>query len=97
MNYKFSPEAEIELDDAYNWYDAQCEGLGHLFVHSIKTSIEIILRHPDCWPLVGKYTRRCLITKFPYLLLYTYENNEVYITCIGHQHRNPDFYKDKYV
>ena len=95
MGYKCSPEASQELHEAYLWYEEQYPGLGLNFVQDIKSSIQTILKFPTGWPMVGKYTKRCLLIKYPYLLLYTYEDNEVYITCIGHQHRDPNFYKTK--
>jgi toxin ParE1/3/4 len=78
MDYKFSPEAEKDLHEAFLWYEEQYAGLGEKFVADIKSSISTILEYPKGWPLVGKYTRRCLLIKYPYILLYTYENNEIY-------------------
>lgn len=68
MDYKFSPEASQELHDAYLWYEEQYSGLGQNFVQEIKSSIQTILKFPTGWPMVGKYTRRCLLLKYPYLL-----------------------------
>ncbi len=35
MNYRFDPEARIELATAAAWYDEQCDGLGNEFVETV--------------------------------------------------------------
>jgi len=46
-------------------------------------------------PKIGKYfSRRCLVYKFPYGVIYQYQEdkNEILIVAIAHLHRKPDYW-----
>jgi hypothetical protein len=49
---------------------------------------------PNAWTKVGVHTRRCLLNRFPYAILYFYEDNEITITSIANLHRNPEHYNN---
>lgn len=36
---------------------------------------------------------RCLISRFPYGVLYSIEDDGVFILAVMHLHRNPDYWK----
>lgn len=95
MKLKFISPSDLELIDAYNFYEDQLTGLGDQFLYEFNNTIKIIIEHPTIWIKVGKRTRRALIQRFPFLILYIYEMNTIHITCISHQHRNPEYYIDK--
>ncbi len=95
MKLKFIPPSDQELIDAYNYYEDQLLGLGEQFLYEFNKSIKIIIEHPTIWVKVGKRTRKALLKRFPFLILYIFEDNIIYITCIAHQHRNPDYYIDR--
>ncbi len=97
MKLEFIHPADQELKDACFYYEEQVSGLGDRFINEFNNTIKIVLEHPLLWSKVGKRTRRALIKRFPHLILYIYENNTIYITCIAHQHRNPDYYIDKLI
>ena len=82
-------QAETELTDAINFYNHQFAGLGDQFYFEIMESIDTILRFPEGWKKVSKNTRRFIIKRFPYSLLYVIEANELIVTSIAHQHRLP--------
>jgi len=66
MKYHFYPEAEIELNEAADYYDGCQRGLGIQFVSEVYKTIESICFFPLAWtPFSGK-TRRCLLRRFPY-------------------------------
>lgn len=95
MKLKFIHPSDKELIDAYNYYKDQLTGLGNQFLNEFNNTIKIILEHPKLWLKVGKRTRRAIIKKFPYMILYVVEKNTDHVTCIAHQHRNPDYYIDR--
>lgn len=97
MRLKFIPPSDHELIDAYEFYENQFSGLGDQFLYEVNTIFKLILEHPMIWKKVGKRTRRALLKRFPYLILYIIEENTIFITCIAHQHRNPEDYLDRIV
>ncbi|MBC8345374.1 MAG: type II toxin-antitoxin system RelE/ParE family toxin [Candidatus Marinimicrobia bacterium] len=97
MNLIFVHPADKEFIDTYHYYEDQLIGLGDQFLNEFNKSIKIIINHPTIWNKVGKRTRRSLIKRFPFLILYVFEKDTIHITCIAHQHRNPDYYIDRMI
>ena len=97
MKIEFISPSDKELIEAYEYYEDQLKGLGELFIDEFNTIIKTIVEHPSIWIKVGRRTRKALIKRFPYLILYIYENKTIHITCIAHQHRNPTYYIDRIV
>ncbi len=89
MNVHFLPVAKQELADAATFYEQQLNGLGNLFSKQVFEAIDMIRLFPDGCQLITKTTRKCLLRKFPYMVLYGIINNTIVISAIAHQHRHP--------
>ena len=63
------------------------------FATEIYTAIERILSHPLVWTEIEKEVRRCLVSRFPYGVLYSVEPDQIYILAIMDLHRDPDYWK----
>ncbi len=72
MNYRLiiRPEAELDLEDAFTWYESQDSGLGSEFVRAIDACISTIGRNPLAYRLIYQQARRALVRRFPYCLFY---------------------------
>ena len=46
-----APEAELDIAEAYAWYEARRVGLGEDFLSSVDACMESIRRQPDMFPL----------------------------------------------
>lgn len=46
------PEAEVELADAYAWYEQRVHGLGEQFILSVDAVFQAIIRGPQQYPQV---------------------------------------------
>ena len=58
------------MDEAYRWYEHQREGLGEDFLLAVQAARDSILDNPKMYPVVRRDTRRALLHRFPYSLLY---------------------------
>lgn len=92
MNVKVLAPAELELKDAYQYYDSQFLGLGAKFLEAFEETVNLILKIPFGWKKVSMNTRRVNIKNFPYLILYAIDDGTIIITFICHSHRNPSYY-----
>jgi len=94
MKITFLKVAEIELDDAFEYYESLQAGLGSRFLTELKLSTERISRFPFSYEKIGKYSRRCLVQKFPYGIIYQYmeAQKEILIVAVSHLHRIPDYW-----
>jgi toxin ParE1/3/4 len=85
----FTPEAEADLKEAFEWYEAQRPGLGAAFVRAIEVAAAAIENQPEGYAVVHRNTRRVRLPRFPYALYYrVLEENVVVVACI-HGKRRP--------
>ena len=92
MNIYFISPSDKELDDAFNYYEEQLQGLGYQFLEHIENTIALIQKAPLAWRKISTNTRRINVKQFPYLILYIFENDTIFVTCIAHAHRDPKYY-----
>lgn len=96
MNFSFHPEAETELNEAIQYYE-ECEaGLGFDFSIEVFASIQHIVCYPHAWPIMVEHVRRCLVNRFPFGLIYSIEEREIFILAVMHLRRHPDYWKDRH-
>ena len=95
MSVILLPPSEVELQDAIDFYNDQMMGLGDQFYSAFQNTIRYIEVTTTSWRKVGRHTRRVNINRFPFLLLYVYDERDILITCIAHQHRDPEYYTDR--
>jgi len=97
MNYKIfiRPEAEIDLDEAYFWYESQKAGLGKAFAVEVDTCIASIKRNPFAHPLKYKVVHKALVHRFPYGVFYLIEQQTIVVIAIFHAKRNPRVWQDR--
>ena len=94
MEVTFLRLAEKELDEAFRYYESVQEGLGLKFLTEIAHSLTRIVGQPLSYQEIGKYSRRSLVHKFPYGVIYQYKEmlKKIIVVCIAHLHRKPDFW-----
>jgi toxin ParE1/3/4 len=86
---EFRPEAEREVEDAFWWYERQRQGLGFEFLLALEAALGGLRRLPESHESVGSSTRRVLMRRFPFFLLYVIEGRRILVTAAFHGHRNP--------
>jgi len=77
--------------DSAQYYESQAKGLGSAFLTEIQRAVKSI----ESWTLVRGNTRRRLLKRFPYGILYRIEPVEIVIIAVMHLHRNPNYWLDR--
>jgi toxin ParE2 len=95
MKIEFLESAQYELDDAVEYYNQQKSGLGIEFLSEIIDSLNRISEYPDAWQELTKRTRRCLIHRFPYGIIYQNRNDMILIVAVANLHRKPTYWHDR--
>jgi hypothetical protein len=88
----FTPDADREYTEAALFYEGRVEGLGLRFMGAVEAAVLDIREHPRRWPVVRGKTRRRLLARFPYGLLYREDADEIVIQAVMHLHRRPDYW-----
>lgn len=90
-----SPEAEIDLSDAYVWYESQVSGLGEEFIIGVDASIHTIRRNPEIFQVVHRDIRRSLMRRFPFGIFFIIEPDHIRVLAVFHAHRDPKIWGKK--
>ncbi len=89
--------ASEEFTEAVHWYETRRLGLGAELYDAVNATIEGIERQPE----IGATTyddhksRRILVARFPYHVVYRLEDDEIVILAIAHMKRRPGFWKHR--
>ena len=89
------PEAEREVEQAFWWYERQRTGLGFEFLLAFDATVGSLRRLPEGHEIVALRTRKALLRRFPYLVLYALEEKRIVVTAVFHAHRDPRRWSDR--
>lgn len=89
MQVRFLRPARQELADAFAYYEAQRPGLGESFRKAAWGAVERVRYSPRAFPLVDEQLRRCRVSRFPYWILYTADEDGILIAAVAHMRRAP--------
>jgi plasmid stabilization system protein ParE len=96
VKFSVHKRADADFEEAYAWYAAEREILARGFADEIAIAIAKILEAPARWPVIEADVRQCKTKRFPYAVVYTVRNDEVFIGCIKHLQRRPGFWRDRF-
>jgi toxin ParE1/3/4 len=95
MRVILSPEARREFEEAERYYNRQSPRLGDAFRVEIKAALPRIQSWPLPCPVERGDIHRLTLSRFPYKLLYSVENDHLYIITVAHQHRAPEYWVER--
>jgi plasmid stabilization system protein ParE len=88
-NLIIQPEAEDDIQNGFEWYESQNPGLGSEFVRAVDVCLSGIGRQPLAYQVIYKQLRRVLIRRFPYVILYVFDQDTVCVFACFHAKRDP--------
>jgi len=95
MVIRFLKVAKQEMDESYAYYEQQMAGLGHDFLAEILATLKRIKQNPEAWHSFSDRTRRCLVNRFPFGIIYQLRENEILVVAIAHLHRKPGYWSSR--
>jgi plasmid stabilization system protein ParE len=95
MNFAFHPEAEEEFNEAIEYYEEIEPGIGYDFALEVYSTIQRSVEFPKAWAIIEGEIRRSLVSRFPYGVLYSEEQEGIYIVAVMNLHRHPDYWKHR--
>jgi toxin ParE1/3/4 len=81
-------EAQLEVQEAFRYYQEKSEGLGFEFMRSLDAALQSAKRNPFAYQKIYKEIRRILLRKFPYAVFYIVEENRIIVIACFHQKRS---------
>lgn len=95
MKVLFFKPAQAEVDDAVAWYQSQSQSMGTYFLDDLDRVIRRIKAYPLASSEIGPGLRRCLLSRFPYGVIYGIDSNIILVVAVAHLHREPRYWVDR--
>lgn len=99
MSYSItiSEIANSDIADATEYYEVSKQGLGRIFLLSLKDTFKMLAKNPFMYVHIYKQIRRALIKKFPYAVFYQIDEKEKEVTIyfVMSTYRDPDLWKKR--
>ena len=92
---QFLPAAREEFLVATDHYDAASAGLGAEFVSEVERTLSRIAALPEHGSPYVSGTRRVVLRKFPFNVVYFRGPNEIVVVALAHQRRNPFYWRTR--
>ena len=92
MRFFFHEQAEAEFDSAVEYYESCRYGLGMEFAQEVYATIERIIQYPEAWTQMSTHTRRCLVNRFPFGVIYQVKSGLVRVIAVADLRRRPGYW-----
>ncbi len=93
--YHFHPEAWAEFEAAADWYQERRQETSIRFLSAVYDGLETIAIWPDAWPQYHYGTRRFILHRFPFSIIYLEKSSSVNVIAVAHHKRKPGYWKDR--
>jgi toxin ParE1/3/4 len=91
----FHPQAEEELDTSIGFYEDREPGLGLDLEREVLHGMFQIQDAPNRWPQHRHGTRKYLLKRFPFHLVYLDMPDALWIVAVAHCARRPGYWKER--
>jgi plasmid stabilization system protein ParE len=89
------PEAVAEAQAAAQWYRERNALAADAFLAELDRAVERIAENPEMYPHYVQGTRRYLLQRFPFYLVYRQVVGKLEIVGIAHGRRKPGYWKKR--
>ena len=93
--FQFDPAARLELREVVQFYEGEAPGLGVEFAAEVRAAIEHVVEHPLSGTPSEADTRRKLLVRFPYSLVYLPRPRPLTIIAVMHHRRRPGYWLER--
>jgi plasmid stabilization system protein ParE len=84
-----------EIEAADEWYLARSSDASQEFMTDVDAAVEEILQSPKRWPKYLYGTRRFVMGRFPFSIVYLDDPDRITIIAVAHSKRKPGYWKDR--
>lgn len=89
---EYFPEASRELEDALEWYLERSLQAAEAFLRETERAVSVIAGAPGIWPPFEAGTRRYILHRFPYNIIYREAEGGIQIVAVAHHKRRPRYW-----
>lgn len=91
----FHPAALAETEAAVEWLRERSDRAAARFLDELERAIERIARQPDLFPTYMFGTRKVLLSRFPYMVVYRENDGLAEVEAVAHGRRRPGYWRER--
>ena len=92
---EFHEAAIVELEAALTWYFERSERAALRFASEVERAVALIAKTPERFPADAGGTRRFLLQRFPFAVIYRDLPSVIQILAVAHGRRRPGYWKPR--
>lgn len=89
------PEAEMDIEESYNWYEDQAMGLGNQFLLALQMRLHSITESPFNYQAIHGNIRRAVVNRFPHAFFFFVNEDKIFVVACVHHKRNPQVWQSR--
>lgn len=93
LEVRFHPDAVEEVDRARDWYRQRNPVAGAAFVLELDRAVTHIQEAPERWPRFTPTTRRFVLPRFPFDVIYRAHGRHLEVVAVAHHKRRPGYWR----
>ncbi len=84
--------AIADVKSAVTWYQKRSPKAALDFINELHRAADTIRKAPERWPTGKNNTRRFLLCRFPFVVIYSEEVSVITIWAVAHGSRRPEYW-----
>src|SRR5579863_216015 len=84
--------ASADVKSAVTWYQKRSPKAALDFIEELHRAAHTIRESPDRWPPGKNNTRRFVLWRFPFSIIYSQQESVITIWAVAHGSRPPDYW-----
>ena len=90
-HYILHPKAQEDYESSLDWYLRRSQQAAENFVISIDNTLQLICNNPNRWRNEYKNYHELGVKKYPYIIVYTIEEDQelIFVSAIHHAKKHP--------
>jgi plasmid stabilization system protein ParE len=93
ITVSFHESTEDEINEAVDFYEMECLGLGSLFIDELEKALERISQIPQSSQILRGNIRKKVLHKFPYSVIYSIRSSKIRVLAVAHQKKRPFYWR----
>ena len=89
------PRAIDEAREARDYYLSKSTAAEEAFRRELEHAVALIRERPEAWPPYVHGTRRFVLRRFPYSVIYRTDGTSSLIVAVAHAKRKPGFWRSR--
>jgi plasmid stabilization system protein ParE len=85
-------KAQEEINEAFDWYFKRSHEAAEAFLGEVGSSLKQIVSSTRQYPSFTKSTRRLLLRRFPYAVIFQEKDEAILVVAVAHAKRRPGYW-----